>query len=546
MRPAIVVFALFSSAIGAEHLVENGQQLLATAKKAEPGDEIVLAAGEWRDERLKFTLTGTKSAPITIRGDAVFCGESSLDLIGKHVILDGLVFKDGSLEDGHVIKIRGEHCRVTRCSIIDYNPEKPKTRYHWLSLYGNHHRVDHCRFSGQNHSGCTLLVVLEGDSPGHHRIEFNHFGPRARGDDNGFETIRIGDSKTSMIQANCVVAHNLFSSCDGEIEIISNKSCQNTYFANTFERSAGCLTLRHGNRCLVGYNWIIGGGKKGTGGIRVVGEGHRIFKNHIEGTDARADAAISLSAGVPDPELHEHAQVRDVIIESNVILENRGEDFVFDHGIGSHGRILRAESVRIRNNRIDGEGPEIQLGHRLTKHDVGPESRIEPHPDVAANSHEPGKVDNLDLTAFIVPSPKSLSGIVIDETEAELVGDWQYSTHTPPYVGIGYIHDRKDGKGEKSATFRFEPPESGVYEVQLSHCYNVRRSTNTPIEIRHADGTEKIRINQQDEPEIGRLFRKLGEFRFERGKPAWIRISNDGTDGKYVIVDAVRFVPLAR
>ncbi len=41
--------------------------------------------------------------------------------------------------------------------------------------------------------------------------------------------------------------NNWFEGCDGETEIISNKSGGNTYRGNVFFRSAGALTLRHGN-----------------------------------------------------------------------------------------------------------------------------------------------------------------------------------------------------------------------------------------------------------------------------------------------------------
>ena len=41
---------------------------------------------------------------------------------------------------------------------------------------------------------------------------------------------------------------NFFDRCDGELEIISSKSCDNIYRGNTFLNCAGMLTLRHGNR----------------------------------------------------------------------------------------------------------------------------------------------------------------------------------------------------------------------------------------------------------------------------------------------------------
>lgn len=168
---------------------------------------------------------------------------------------------------------------------------------------------------------------------------------------------------------------------------------------------------------------------------------------------------------------------------------------------------------------------------------------LKPHPKALANLHPPGEVDRPEMVKYIVVDPATLPGIVVDETSAELVGDWQYSTHTPPYVGLGYLHDMKAGKGTKSVTFTPTLPASGWYEVRLAHCYNIRRSTKTPVTIHHADGDTKVVINQQQEPEHARLFRTLGTFRFQAGRTGWVRISNEATEpGKVVIADAVQFL----
>ncbi|MCA9016781.1 MAG: xanthan lyase [Planctomycetaceae bacterium] len=171
-----------------------------------------------------------------------------------------------------------------------------------------------------------------------------------------------------------------------------------------------------------------------------------------------------------------------------------------------------------------------------------PAAKLKPHPDAVTNTHAPGEVDKPKLVPFIVADPAKMKGIVVDETEAKLIGTWQYSTHTPPYVGLGYLHDQKKGKGEKAVIFTPDLPRSGRYEVRLAHCYNIRRSTNTPVTIHHADGEKIIRINQQQIPEHRKLFRTLGEFRFNKGTSGWVKISNEGTDGKYVIADAVQFL----
>ena len=133
--------------------------------------------------------------------------------------------------------------------------------------------------------------------------------------------------------------------------------------------------------------------------------------------------------------------------------------------------------------------------------DAATADALKPHPDALANTHPPGEVDKPEWVPFIVKDRKSLPGIVVDEMDAVLQGTWQYSTHTPPYVGIGYLHDQKSGKGEKSVTYTPVLPADGVYEVRLSHCYNVRRSTNTPVTIHHADGEKTVRIDQQQIPQ---------------------------------------------
>lgn len=167
---------------------------------------------------------------------------------------------------------------------------------------------------------------------------------------------------------------------------------------------------------------------------------------------------------------------------------------------------------------------------------------IEPHPDAAPNTHAPGEVDIPRNVKFIVTTTKTLPGIVLDETDAALNGKWQYSTHTPPYVGIGYLHDQNSDKGKKSVTWTPNIPKAGKYEVRLSYCHNVRRATNTPVTIVHASGETTIRINQQEVPKHGKLFRYLGVFKFKKGKAGSITISNEGTDGKYVIADAIQLL----
>lgn len=366
----------FSVCCAEQCRVKTPVALLAACKEASPGDLIVIEGEDWLDVRLKIRLAGSAKKPVTIRSEVSWIGESSFEIIGEHVVLDGFVFRKGGLSSGHVMKVRGSHCRVTRCVFDNYNPEKKSTRYHWLSLFGHHQRVDHCRFQGQDHSGCTLVVWLESEGEsevGKHRIEWNHFLNRPRGDGNGFETIRIGTSEHSMKSAQCVVADNLLENCDGEVELISNKSCGNVYERNSIIGCAGALTLRHGNDCQVRENLILGDGEENSGGIRIVGARHQIVGNHIQGVGDRIDGAIALSAGVLNAKLHQHTQVRGVLIDNNTMVDNEGEEIVWGHGMGSHSRTLMPVDVTVTNtSRV-----EEPTAHRLRPEDVGPEARPE-------------------------------------------------------------------------------------------------------------------------------------------------------------------------
>lgn len=164
------------------------------------------------------------------------------------------------------------------------------------------------------------------------------------------------------------------------------------------------------------------------------------------------------------------------------------------------------------------------------------------NPKARPNSHPPGEVDNVELVESVVADASSLPGIVVDDTDAELIGQWTYSTHTPPYVGRGYLHD-KDSRG--NGTVRFTPTiaKAGWYEVRLAHCSNVRRTKVAPLKIHHADGETSLLVNQQEPAENGRLFKSLGKFRFENGRQGWVEVSNQASDGKVVVADAVQFIP---
>lgn len=139
------------------------------------------------------------------------------------------------------------------------------------------------------------------------------------------------------------------------------------------------------------------------------------------------------------------------------------------------------------------------------------------------------------------PRPEDLPGIVVDDAQAELQGNWKKSTFSPQYVGAGYIHDDKMGLGKKSVTFTPDLPEAGEYEVRISFPGTNGRASNVPVTVMTADGAKEIVVDQTKPAPIGGLFLSLGKFRFESGKSGFVRISNRGANG-YVIADAAQFL----
>jgi hypothetical protein len=140
--------------------------------------------------------------------------------------------------------------------------------------------------------------------------------------------------------------------------------------------------------------------------------------------------------------------------------------------------------------------------------------------------------------------PDELPGVIVDDTEAERIGNWRSSTFYDTYVGEGYIHDGKQGKGENAVVFEPDLPRSGTYELRLSYTPGGDRAGAVPVTVHHAGGKERVEFDESSEPPISGLFRAVGRFRFEAGEGAKVRIDTDGTEGEHVIVDAAQFIPV--
>jgi len=373
VRSVFVLAALLiaTPAAAADHFVRDQSEYLRAASKLQPGDTITLANGTWRDFRILLEGTGTAERPIRLvaqtKGRVIISGASDLRLAGAHLVVSGLVFRDGHAPGKEVISFRRDsksyarNSRLTEVVIDGFNKSDRRDEDIWVALYGSDNRIDHSYFANKGNAGVTLAVIRPKGEPefNRHRIDANHFGPRPPLGANGGETIRVGTSEESLSDSQTLIENNLFEECDGEVEIVSVKSGGNIVRGNTILASQGSIVLRHGNGNLVERNVILGKGKDNTGGIRVINRDQTVRDNYIEGVRGTGfTSALAVMNGVHNSVINRYHQVANARIERNSFIDVARLTF----GAGADAeRTAPPVRSRFADNVISGEGEVIRI-----------------------------------------------------------------------------------------------------------------------------------------------------------------------------------------
>lgn len=358
------------SAQAEEFLVKDQKSFEDIVKKLEPGDVVKLAKGKWEDFEVLFIGEGEKDKPIRLTaetsGEVFLTGQSNLRIAGNYLEVSGLVFKDGYTPTSEVISFRqnsknlANNSRVTEVVIDNYNqPERQEVDF-WVMMYGKNNRFDHNHIVGKRNKGVTMAVRLntEDSQENNHLIDHNYFGPRQILGSNGGETLRIGTSHYSRTDSLTVVENNYFDRCDGELEIISNKSGRNVFRNNTFFQSRGTLTMRHGNNNLVENNVFFGNGADHTGGIRVINAGQTIQNNYMEGLKGtRFGGAFVVMNGVPNGPINRYDPVKDAVIKNNSLINS--DNVQFGAGSDEERTAVPSDSVFESNLIFNEDGRDV-------------------------------------------------------------------------------------------------------------------------------------------------------------------------------------------
>ena len=317
------------------NLVRTIEEFDRRVATLQPGDKVILANGIWTDVEFKLKAEGLPDKPIELTaeepGKVIINGQSNLSFSGSHIIVSGLVFKDGYTPTSEVISFRtskeelANNSRVTNSVIDNFsNPERHDSDT-WVAIYGKNNQFDHNSLIGKGNRGVTLAVKMttEDSRENHHVIEYNYFGPRPTLGSNGGETLRIGTSHYSREYSNTVVQYNYFDRTSGELEIISSKSCGNEIRGNVFFESLGTLTMRHGHYTLVENNYFLGNRKPNTGGIRVINENQTVRNNYLYGlTGHRFRGALVIMNGVPNGPINRYDPVVDSKLDNNILIDS--------------------------------------------------------------------------------------------------------------------------------------------------------------------------------------------------------------------------------
>ena len=316
---AVLTIVAAIPAFSATHLVDSISALLLKINEAAPGDTITLKDGSYMTSKaITVSRRATAEQPITIAAETIggveLKGTHGFNVVqpAAHVIIQGFSFRHASGRNS--IAAGTTHVRFTR-NTFQCEGDGP-----YLSVLGDDAQVDHNEFRDKKTVGNMLSVSGTGSQVARRLwVHHNYFHDFSNAGANGAETLRFGLSQLSLSTGAGLVEHNLFVRCNGENELISNKSSGNTYRYNTLIDSPNAqLTLRHGNDCLVYGNYF-----RNTEGLRIFGDRHQIFSNYFEknyiGINL-GNGGAEVADGAP---LTSHDRPDDCVITFNTLVDNR-------------------------------------------------------------------------------------------------------------------------------------------------------------------------------------------------------------------------------
>lgn len=134
------------------------------------------------------------------------------------------------------------------------------------------------------------------------------------------------------------------------------------------------------------------------------------------------------------------------------------------------------------------------------------------------------------------------SGIVLDDSDAEITGEWVHSRNLKPHIGSGYLYHDPASKGQFTALFRLNVPKSGEYSLLMAYSAHPTRSKQVQVTVVSGADTRELTVDQTQPLPQGQKFRPIGTVNLAADVETTIQIKDKRNIG-FVILDALQLVP---
>ena len=130
-----------------------------------------------------------------------------------------------------------------------------------------------------------------------------------------------------------------------------------------------------------------------------------------------------------------------------------------------------------------------------------------------------------------------LKGLIIDDTKAKKTGSWTSGSGLKGYIGSGYQYADKDA----TMLYEFEFPSTGKFDIRLAYQPHANRGDNVPVELKHAGGAKRTRINMREKAPLENGFISIATISGQQGQSASVLLSTDEAGG-FVHADALQVI----
>lgn len=343
-RISIIICCLLFTLTGMAKVykITNSDGFKKAAGAAKAGDEIIIADGSYTNWAQTISTHATAAKPLLIHaetpGKVIFSGDVNQPVFlvtGSYVEISGLQFSGCNVQkvqgsEGVLVELKStKHCRVTACEFTKNAAKSQFMPIVVVSGNGDHNRVDHNIFLSNIDNQEVQIKITADAVPQFTMVDHNMFRNKDKVSwqiFNGGECVQVGQDPVMLGTqvAHTTVRDNTFIACNGEPEVISNKSSGNNYINNSFEDCHGELVMRGGHDCTIDSNNIRGG----TCGIRINGTHHTIINNKIE--DVKTGIRLMYGMGKGKTEIGFYIAASDCIIKNNTIKNAQTGIFIGD------------------------------------------------------------------------------------------------------------------------------------------------------------------------------------------------------------------------